>query len=103
MAEQEVLKFDYKEVATALIKQQGLHEGFWAVYMEFAIGAANIMGMEGKLLPTAVVPVISMGLRRVENLDDLSVDAAQVNGAVASQPVAKVKPARKKPATRKST
>ena len=42
MAEVKTYVFDYKEVAEALIKQQGIHEGLWGVYMEFGIGAANI-------------------------------------------------------------
>ena len=35
MAEATQLVFSYKEVVTALIKAQGLHEGIWGLYVKF--------------------------------------------------------------------
>ncbi len=37
MAEPTQYTFSYKEVVEALIKQQDLHEGEWAIFVEFGI------------------------------------------------------------------
>jgi len=42
MADVQTYVFNYKEVAEALIKKQGIHEGLWVIYMEFGIAGANI-------------------------------------------------------------
>lgn len=82
MAEtQEKHLFSYQEVAEALVKKQGLHEGLWSVYFEFGIGAANFNTKEGgkELVPAAIVPLQSMGLLRATEENNLTVDAAVVN------------------------
>lgn len=86
MAEPEKYVFTYKEVAEALVKQQNLHEGVWSVYVEFGLAGANAGPNEDQLLPTAIVPLVRMGLIRVPKENALSVDAAVVNpaGATAS-------------------
>ena len=79
MAEINRYEFTYREVAEALIKQQGLHEGIWSVSLKFGIGA--IMGgpTVEEAIPTAVVPVMSVGLTKAETESKVSVDAARVN------------------------
>ena len=89
MDEQPLLIVPFKDVVTALVRQSGLHEGKWALHVEFGLGAANLGDPSGALRPAAIVPVVKLGLRRVEALDDLSVDAAEVN------PI-KAKPERKR-------
>jgi hypothetical protein len=42
MAEPTQFSFDLKELTTALIKQQGLHEGTWLAGFDFAFGAGMI-------------------------------------------------------------
>src|SRR5919197_1299408 len=81
MAEVKSYVFDYKEVAEALIKKQGIHEGLWGIYMEFGIGAANIPAgpSEQVLLPAAIVPVVKVGIQRFDKPSSLTVDAAEVN------------------------
>jgi hypothetical protein len=79
VAEPELIKFEFKEVATALVKQADLHSGIWAIYFEFGIGAANITDGNNLTLPAAFVPVVKLGLRRVDAIDNLSVDAAEIN------------------------
>jgi hypothetical protein len=73
--------FNYKEIAEALIQKQGIHEGLWGIYLEFAISAANIPAGPSKqeLVPTAIVPVIRMGIQRFDKPSSLTVDAAEVN------------------------
>ena len=60
------LVFTYKEVVEALIKQHGLHEGVWSIYMEFGISGGNAGPSEDMMMPTAIVPIIKIGLIRVE-------------------------------------
>lgn len=74
-------EFTYKEVATALVKQAGLHEGLWVVSMKFGIGAGFSGPSPEEALPTAMVPVISLGIQRGDKEGPLSVDASQVNPA----------------------
>ncbi|MBA3776436.1 MAG: hypothetical protein H0X11_08345 [Betaproteobacteria bacterium] len=94
MAERQLLKFDFKEVATALVKEKGLHSGIWAVYIEFGLGAGNLSGPENRITPMAIIPVVSIGIREVEVVDDLSVDAGLVNPE-STQPTQKIVRSRK--------
>lgn len=83
MAEPKSYIFEYKEVAEALVKQQGLHDGIWGLYFEFGLQAANInippsQDMES-MIPAAIVPLMKIGLQKFEKLNQLAVDAAEVN------------------------
>jgi hypothetical protein len=84
MADVDRYKFSYQEVATALIKQQGLHEGIWNIALEFGLGA--IMGGPSleQAVPTAMVPVVSIGLSKVDKESNTAVDASRVNPAKVS-------------------
>jgi hypothetical protein len=75
--------FKYKEVAEALIKQAGLHEGRWQVIMTFGLGVANMGPTAAELVPGAAVAVSSIGLQRAvaESPEALTVDASEVNPA----------------------
>ena len=42
MAEPTQYGFDLNEVATALIKQQGIHEGLWSVGFEIVMGRVTL-------------------------------------------------------------
>jgi hypothetical protein len=81
MAEAQNYTFTYREIAAALVKEQDLHEGLWAVYLEFGIGAANIPAGSDKetLVPAAIIPVVKMGIQRAQQPSPLTVDAAEVN------------------------
>jgi hypothetical protein len=83
MAETDRYLFDYKEVAEALVKQQGLHEGLWGVSVEFGLAAQNLpTSPDGKtVLPAAIVPIQRIGLNRWKEPNNLTVDAAEVNPA----------------------
>lgn len=81
MAESTQYIFTYPEVVEALIKKQGIHEGWWAIYMEFGIAGANAGPTPDQSVPTAIVPVIKVGLQRVDQSTKLpgALDAAVVN------------------------
>jgi hypothetical protein len=82
--ESERISFSLQQVAAALVKEHGIHEGFWGVSVEFGIGAANIVippERGGGMLPAAIVPVKNIGLIPFNEENDLVVNAAKVNPA----------------------
>lgn len=93
MAEVEKYVFDYKEIVTELIKKQSIHEGNWALILEFGIAAANISPQLSvgsppasipntpptEVTPAAIVLVQKIGIARTDHVSNLSVDAAVVN------------------------
>jgi hypothetical protein len=81
MAEITQLVFTHKEVATALIKAHGLHEGIWGLYIKFGITGANVGMTATDLQPAAIVPVLEIGLQKFEEENNIAVDAARVNPA----------------------
>lgn len=81
MAEATQYVFDFKELAAMMVKDQGLREGFWSVYVKFGISAANISLNEGPHHPTAVVPLLEVGIIRETEPGPLAVNAAEVNRA----------------------
>ncbi len=79
MPEPTQLSFSHKEVATALLKAQNIHEGIWGLYLKFGIRAMNVGASDDDLQPSAIVPVLSVGLQRFDKINNLSVDAAEAN------------------------
>ena len=79
MPEPTQLSFSHKEVATALIKAQGIHEGIWGLYVRFGIAARNIGAGDDDLQPAAIVPIMTIGLQQFDKVHNLSVDAAVAN------------------------
>jgi len=79
MPEPTQLAFSHKEVATALLKAQGIHEGIWGIFIKFGFNAMNVGASEADLNPTALVPVTAIGLQQFDKINNLSVDAALVN------------------------
>lgn len=79
MPETSQLTFTYKEVVTALVRAQNIHEGIWGLFVNFGLSANNIGPNEGDLKPAAVIPVLSLGLMKFDKETSLSVDAAKVN------------------------
>lgn len=75
------IAFSFEEIAEALIKKQGIHQGFWGLYVEFGIGAMNAGPTSDELKPTAMVPIMALGLQTFEVKTNLSVDASVVNPA----------------------
>jgi hypothetical protein len=81
MAETSQLIFSFKEIVTALLKAQGIHQGIWGLFVNFGIQANNVGPNENELRPAALIPILSMGLQKFEKETNLSVDAAKVNPA----------------------
>jgi len=85
MAEATQILYTFKELAEVLVKQQGIHEGLWGIYVKFGIKAANVGETDGDLRPTALVPVLELGLQKFDALNNLSIDAAVVNPATGTR------------------
>ena len=64
MAEPELIIFTYKEIATLLLKQQGIHEGLWSftVQMGFQAGIIKTGPSENEMVPAAIVPLLKIGI-----------------------------------------
>jgi hypothetical protein len=87
MAQPTQIIFSYKEAVEALVKKQGLHEGLWSLYIRFGLKATNLGENDNSLAPTAIIPLMEIGLQRTEKLNNLSVDAAIVNPLPASHTI----------------
>ena len=74
-------KFSIDELIQALLRAQGIHEGHWALNVEFLASgtAANSPVDPTKTLPALLVSVVSATLVRTENSARGTVDAAVVN------------------------
>ena|ERR1700719_3055582 len=73
------IAFSYKEVVTALMKAHGIHEGIWALFVRFGLNAVNIGATDDEMRPTAMVPIIELGLQKAEKESNIAVDAARAN------------------------
>ena len=79
MGETTQITFSFKELAEALVTKHGIHEGIWGLYVRFGIKAANVGPNDDELKPSAILPILDIGLQRFDKENNLSVDAAKVN------------------------
>jgi hypothetical protein len=79
MTEVKAITVTHKELVEALIKHQNYHEGIWQLFVEFGISAANIKTGEDQISPSAIVPIVKIGLIKVETESPIAVDAAKIN------------------------
>ena len=81
MAENPQFMFSHKEIVETLIKQKELHEGLWALSIQFGFSALTAGPDDDHMSPTAFLPVLSIGIQKTDKLTSLSVDAAFANPA----------------------
>ena len=81
MPEQTEIMFSHKELVELMIKRQNIHEGLWMLSVRFGMQATNFGTApdSSDVLPTALVPVIGIGIHRADKLTNISVDASVVN------------------------
>jgi hypothetical protein len=74
-------KFSIEELLGALLRDQGIHEGHWALNVEFSTTGASVKPQENptRALPGLIVSVNSATLMRAESAAAGAVDAAVVN------------------------
>ncbi len=78
LAETSQIVFEYKEVIEALLRQQGITDGLWSLYIEFGIGAANVGPSKDDLRPAAIVPILKIGITRGVEESNMTVDASKL-------------------------
>lgn len=71
--------FTYREIVTALLKEQKIHDGYWSLFIRFGLNAANLGPNDDELKPCAVIPVLEIGIQKGEKENSVTVDAAKVN------------------------
>lgn len=71
--------FSLREITEILVKQQGLHEGIWGLYVRFGLGASNVGESAAQIQPAAIVPIVEIGLQKFDKETNISVDAAKIN------------------------
>jgi len=79
MPEASQITFSYKEVVEALVKKHGLQEGIWGLFVKFGIQGSNIGPTESDIKPAAIVPILELGLQKMDKESTIAVDAAKVN------------------------
>lgn len=78
MPEAKQIIFTYQELAEMMVRRLGISEGLWGIYVRFGITASNAGPSPEELKPTAIVPVLEIGLQRFDEPSNLTVDAAEV-------------------------
>ena len=78
MPESKQAIFTYRELAEMMVRQLGISDGLWGIYIKFGIAAANAGPGPEELRPTAIVPVLEIGIQRMDEPSNLTVDAAEV-------------------------
>ena len=81
MGEPRVIDFTNKEIVKVLLKHQGIHEGLWALTVQFGLqsGMAKVGPSEEDMVPTAIIPLLKMALQKHDKPTPFTVDAAEVN------------------------
>ncbi|HJZ83423.1 MAG TPA: hypothetical protein VKD91_23845 [Pyrinomonadaceae bacterium] len=81
MADASQYTIPYRELAEVMIKYLDIHEGFWSVFFKFGINGVNLSLNDSPFVPSAIVPILQVGINREAEMTPLTVDAAQVNPA----------------------
>ena len=74
--------FEHREIVEELIRLRGIHKGLWRLSVEVGLVGNNMNVLkDGKttLTPAATVLIGRIGIVQAKELDDLTVDAAEVN------------------------
>lgn len=76
-------KYSIEELLAALLRDQRIHEGYWALNVEFTATGASVKPQDNpnRTLPGLIVSVNSATLVRAESTAAGAVDAAVVNPA----------------------
>jgi hypothetical protein len=93
MPETSQYTFSFKEIVTALVKAQDIHEGIWGLFVNFGLNASNLGPTDNELRPAAMIPILALGLQKFDKETNLSVDAAKVNPKLTLTGVSKGKKA----------
>ena len=87
MAETKQVVFSHQEIATILVKEQGIHEGFWGIYFELGLAGGAVpappptVASGAMVVPAAMVLIKNVGIIRFDQPNAMTVDASKVNPA----------------------
>jgi hypothetical protein len=87
MADPTQYSFDLNELATALLKHQGIHDGLWAVSFEITMGVGSFGPTQAEAKPGAFMQINKVQISRQSpetpegSMTSMTVDAAKVNPA----------------------
>jgi len=79
MAQSERMTFTFKEITELMVRKAGVKEGLWAISLKLGIQGVSIGQTPDELVPAAIVPILEIGIERVDTPSRLSVDAAEVS------------------------
>lgn len=75
--------FDYRELATLMMRESEVHEGFWQVVVRFRMSGGTFGFASEEALPTGMFGVERLELQRITGPSDqhppLTFDAAELN------------------------
>ena len=78
MATAKQVTFTHKELAELMVRDLGIAEGLWGIYVRFGLQARNIGSSETDLQPAAIVPIVEIGVQKFDKPTNLTVDAAEL-------------------------
>jgi hypothetical protein len=78
------INFSLREVATALIRDQGIHEGRWRLRFDFSVSRADVAPSDQGAFPGAILVI---GGIAIERCDDAPPGTPQVFDAAKENPV----------------
>lgn len=81
MAEITQIEYTNKELVILILKDQGIHEGNWALSAKLKFSAMNVGELEdgSDASPAGVVAVVGCRIERVPEPLPFSINAAEVN------------------------
>ena len=79
MADASQYMFPLKEVTEILIRRQGLKDGIWQIIFQFGLTGAVLPSPTGEATPAAIVPVLSVGLQKVDKESSIAIDASKLS------------------------
>ncbi len=85
MPETKQITFTYQELVEMMVRKLGISDGLWGIYVKFGIAAANAGPGSEELKPTAIVPVLEIGIQRMEEPSNLTVDAEKLTKSPATR------------------
>lgn len=71
--------YSLQELATLILKDQKIHSGLYEMSLEIQVAAGAVGPDAESILPGAVFGVKSVGLRKVDKANPLTVDASIAN------------------------
>lgn len=79
MPEVSQIMYKVRELTTMLLRDNGIHDGHWMLSTTFQFNAGNAGPTEDDIYPSAIVSVSAVGIQRVPQPTQFTVDAAKVN------------------------